>query len=114
MKQLLTMLKDKRAAVAADLGANMRINSSLFVLAVMSTLWVSTDKLFGAQEEGVALGIVYDTSGSMRDPARDKDGKDTSKFIIANRALIAIADRIQNFSTNAAAGGERRIDAGLY
>jgi len=65
-------------------------------------------------EDGVALAIVYDTSGSMKDPVRDASGKLSPKYVIANRALDAIARRVQSFATNTSAGSPRRIEAGLY
>jgi hypothetical protein len=65
-------------------------------------------------EEGVAVAIVYDTSGSMKDPVRDQTGKSSPKFVIANRALIAIAKQIQTFATNSAGGGPRKIEAGVF
>src|SRR5215468_7636274 len=68
----------------------------------------------GADEEGVALAIIYDTSGSMRDPVQDKAGHSSPKYVIANRALIAITKRIQAFSTNNPSGAPRKIDAGLF
>src|SRR5207249_5974220 len=67
-----------------------------------------------AAEEGVAVAIIYDTSGSMREPVRDSAGNRTPKYVIANRALISIAKQIQAFATNAASGTPRRIDAGLF
>jgi hypothetical protein len=67
-----------------------------------------------AEEDGVALAIVYDTSGSMKDPVQDKAGHSSPKYLIANRALIAIARRIQTFATNSASGTPRKIDAGLF
>jgi Mg-chelatase subunit ChlD len=65
-------------------------------------------------EEGLALAIVYDTSGSMRDPVADSGGKATPKYVIANRALTEIAKQIQAYATNSAAGAPRRVDAGLF
>jgi von Willebrand factor type A domain len=65
-------------------------------------------------EEGVALAIIYDTSGSMKDPVRDESGKRTAKYIIANRALIAIAKQVQTFATNSAGGAPRKIEAGVF
>ncbi len=65
-------------------------------------------------EEGVALAIVYDTSGSMKEPVKDESGKFTPKYLIANRALIAIANRLQTFATNSTAGVPRKINAGLF
>jgi len=67
-----------------------------------------------AEDDGVALAIVYDTSGSMKDPVADKDGRTSPKYQIANRALIAITKRIQTFATNNAGAVPRKIDAGLF
>ena len=67
-----------------------------------------------ADEEGVAIAIVYDTSGSMNEPVKDEAGKSSPKYLIANRALVAIANRIQTFATNGAAGSPRKIHAGLF
>lgn len=67
-----------------------------------------------AAEEGVALAIIYDTSGSMKEPVRDQSGKPAPKYVIANRALIAIARQVQAFATNSAGGEPRKIDAGVF
>lgn len=67
-----------------------------------------------AEEEGIAVAIVYDTSGSMRQPVRAANGKLMAKYLIANRALSSIVDRIQTFATNSASGGgPRKVQAGL-
>ena len=65
-----------------------------------------------ASEDGVALAIVYDTSGSMKEPARTADGKQAAKWIIGNRALEQIIHRIQKFATNSVP--PRTVHAGLY
>src|SRR5579859_5215408 len=67
-----------------------------------------------AAEEGVALAIVYDTSGSMHDPVPDKSGGTSPKYLIANRALIDVARQIQAFATNNPAGTSRKIETGLF
>jgi hypothetical protein len=64
-------------------------------------------------EEGVALAIVYDTSGSMRDGVPDRSGQPSPKFKIANRALIEVTRQIEAFATNTAGGETRRVEAGL-
>jgi len=66
-----------------------------------------------AEDEGIALAIIYDTSGSMRDTVPDANGRQAPKYQIANRALIAVAKQIQSFATNSS-GGPRRIDCGLF
>ncbi len=67
-----------------------------------------------AAEDGVAVAIVYDTSGSMKELVKDDAGKFTPKYLIANRALVAIANHIQTFATNSVAGNPRKIQAGLF
>src|SRR5262245_37199889 len=48
-------------------------------------------------EEGLALAIVYDTSGSMRDVVRTTDGTKAAKYIVGNRALEQIIQRIDRY-----------------
>ena len=67
-----------------------------------------------ADEEGIALAILYDTSGSMKKPVRAGNGQMMPKYAIANRALEAIIQRIQNFATNTAGGPARKVHAGLF
>ena len=69
--------------------------------------------ILAAAEEGVALAIIYDTSGSMREAVPDQSGRPAPKYIIANRALKAVADRLQVFATNNASGGPRTIHTSL-
>ncbi len=87
---------------------------ALGVLVAVSSAPLST---FAADRDGVALAIVFDTSGSMNEPVADKDGKQSPKYVIAARALEGIAARIQTFATNKVAGGTgeaRAVYAGLY
>lgn len=67
-----------------------------------------------AETDGVALTIIYDTSGSMRDAVRDSAGRSAPKYVIANRALVAVAKQIQAFATNNAAGAPRPLQVGLF
>jgi hypothetical protein len=48
-------------------------------------------------EESIGLAIVYDTSGSMGLSVPDSVGKGTPKYVIANRAFLAIVDRLEAF-----------------
>jgi Mg-chelatase subunit ChlD len=82
-------------------------------LVVLASLGWAANRASAAEADGLALAIVYDTSGSMKEQVKDANGKSTSKFVIANRALAAIAQRVQGFATNTAAG-PRRISAGLF
>lgn len=67
-----------------------------------------------AGEPGVALALVYDTSGSMLEPVRDRAGRNTPKYVIANRALTAIIDRLQMVATNTSGGAPLPMEAGLF
>ena len=62
--------------------------------------------------EGVALAIVYDTSGSMLQNVRDADGRLTPKHVIAKRALTAVLDRLQAL-TAGPEGPRLNLHAGL-
>jgi hypothetical protein len=67
-----------------------------------------------AAEEGVAVAIVYDTSGSMSDTVRDAGGRMSPKYRIAGRALGAIVDRLEAVATNTSAGGPRSLEVGIF
>lgn len=92
----------------------MKTLPSLAVLAVVTSLGSFSPALFAAEEEGVALAIVYDTSGSMNESVSEAGGRAAPKYVIANRALMALANQIQTFATNNAAGSPRKIEAGLF
>lgn len=92
----------------------MKLIRLIIVPIALAFLGASAPRAFAADEEGVAIAIVYDTSGSMKEPVKDEAGKATPKYLIANRALIAIANRIQTFATNGTAGSPRKIQAGLF
>ena len=65
-------------------------------------------------EEGVALGIIFDTSGSMAEAVRDGSGGMAPKYVIASRAVTAIVERLEKFATNTASGPAPTIHVGLY
>src|ERR1041385_1774253 len=90
---------------------HIRLIITLGALVVLTT---GSNRLFAAPEEGVAIAIVYDTSGSMREQVRDVNGKLAPKYVIANRALEGISKRIESFAARPAAGGPRKIQAGLF
>jgi hypothetical protein len=113
MNNLLNMTRSRWFAVLEKIGLNMKLNRLVTVALLLGVLWLRATPVFGAEEEGIALAIVYDTSGSMNDPVKDEHGSPAPKFRIANRALIAIADRIQAFATNSSTGTPRKIQAEL-
>jgi hypothetical protein len=86
----------------------------LIVLSAAILAGASPERCAAADSEGVALAIIYDTSGSMRETVPASDGQLVPKYVIANRALRTIAKQIQAFATNGSAGTTRRIEAGLY
>ena len=65
-------------------------------------------------EGGIALAIVYDTSGSMEASAPDGAGESRPKHLMAARALGVIVDRLQAYVTNAPANAPRRLQFGLF
>jgi hypothetical protein len=76
------------------------------------TLWLAlalgcvTGLRVGAADasSGVAVEIVYDTSGSMLQKVRDADGKQTPKHVIASRAVRAVLDQLDVVSATPGAG----------
>ena len=91
----------------------MKIILSLAVMTALVALERSTT-CRAADEDGVALAIIYDTSGSMHDSVPNREGGRSPKYIIANRALAAVAKQIQAFATNSAGGAPRKVDVGLF
>jgi hypothetical protein len=91
----------------------MKIILSLAVMTALAGLEQGTT-CRAAEEDGVALAIIYDTSGSMHDAVRDSTGRSTPKYIIANRALAAVAKQIQAFAAGNAGGTSRKVEAGLF
>jgi uncharacterized protein YegL len=65
-------------------------------------------------EEGIALAIIYDTSGSMKESVPDAAGGFAPKYIIANRALREVTRQLQSATTNASQKSARTIQAGLF
>jgi hypothetical protein len=65
----------------------------------------------GRAADGVAIAIVYDTSGSMREPVRDGKGGRSPKYVIGNRALEEVVAKIERFATNKSAP---QVQAGLF
>ncbi|HWQ90730.1 MAG TPA: vWA domain-containing protein [Clostridia bacterium] len=88
------------------------LSVSLAALSFIAALSISTP-LAAAESDGLALAIVYDTSGSMRDTVRDDQGKQTMKYLIANRALATVANQIEAYAKNQG-GAPRTVHAALY
>lgn len=114
MSLMTTITHGLHPRAESDLGSVMRIVPFFVVLIAVSLSGLGSACTAFGEEEGIALAIVYDTSGSMREPVRDHTGKLSPKYVIANRALMAIASQIQAFATNSAGDAPRKIYAGLY
>jgi uncharacterized protein YegL len=91
----------------------MKIILSLAVMTALVGLEQSTT-CRAAEEDGVALAIIYDTSGSMHETVLDTTGKKSPKYVIANRALAAVAKQIQAFVSSTATGAPRNVQVGLF
>ena len=91
----------------------MKMILSLAVLIALAVLGQGTTGN-AAEEDGVALAIIYDTSGSMHDSVRDSTGHSSPKYVIANRALSAVAKQIQAFASSKTGSAPRKVEAGLF
>jgi hypothetical protein len=76
------------------LGSNLRTMGTCLFLAMLCFAHIAL------AADGVAVAIVYDTSGSMRASVRDGKGKQSPKYVIGNRALEAVIAKIERFATN--------------
>jgi hypothetical protein len=112
MNPLLTMRRGWLRPIDRRFRSEMRIIPSVLIFISM-LLGPGLLRLSAADDDGVALGILYDTSGSMREPVPDSKGSTSPKYIIANRALAAIVNQIQTFTTNSS-GAPRHVDVGLF
>jgi uncharacterized protein YegL len=110
---LQTMIRGVCSPMEAEAGLKMKMRPWMAALALLTLALLGFSSRGFAQEDGIALAIIYDTSGSMREMVRDASGKSAPKYQIANRALMAVARQIQAFATNSAAGA-RTIHCGLF
>jgi uncharacterized protein YegL len=86
---------------------------SLAVLTALVLLGQGTACVSAAEGDGVALAIVYDTSGSMKDRVPDSTGRPAPKYQIANRALVAIAKQLEAFAAGSSPAA-RNVSVGLF
>src|SRR4051812_17146371 len=113
MNPLITMRRASQRPIECRLRSKMKIIPSTLLLAVAMLLGPSF-RLIAADDDGVALAILYDTSGSMKDTVPSKSGAPQAKYAIANRALLAVVEQIQMFVTNNPSGAPRKVQAGLF
>lgn len=114
MSLLIKTIHRLTRGVEGSFGLNMKTISLVAGLGVLAGVSSIPIPACAAEIEGVAVAIIYDTSGSMNEPVRDGAGRMTPKYLIANRALANIAARIQAFATNTTTGAPRNIQAGLF
>jgi hypothetical protein len=88
----------------------MNANTLLRLTLILACMASPCLRAPAAADEGVALAILYDNSGSMKQSVRDANGRQTPKYVIARRALESVIHRLQNFATNT----PRKIEAGLF
>ena len=63
-----------------------------------------------AADSDLAVAIVYDTSGSMKESVPGRGGAREPKYLIANRAVAAIVDKLEKVN----AAGPRKVQCGLF
>src|SRR5437868_2399247 len=113
MNPLITMRGGSERPVERPRRSKMRIIPSVVIITICLLLGLGSLPVFAADDDGVALGILYDTSGSMSEKVPSSHGASAPKYVIANRALLAVVQQIQTFMTNGA-GAPRKVDVGLF
>jgi len=84
--------------------------STILLLAVLNLTAQTTEPAKGgANPPALALVILYDGSGSMKDNVPDIHGKPTPKYKIADDAVVAIAKKVEDYRV----AKNINIDAGL-
>ena len=63
--------------------------------------------------EGLALAIVYDTSGSMADSVYNAQGRSEAKYLVARRAMGDILDQLAEYALATNAGMPRVVEVEL-
>ena len=107
------MLSRPRLGVGGNYDWNMK--HMLWLAALSAGLFCGLAvSLQAAEPDGVAVAIIYDTSGSMGETVRDKAGKKSPKYIIANRALQEITRQFERFATNQPPDKPLSLQAGLF
>jgi hypothetical protein len=76
-----------------------------FAAVLAFTVFAFRAPLYAAAEPGIALVVVFDTSGSMNSPiaAKASNGTRDSKFQAAQRAFGLVIDRLEVFTKSPAA-----------
>jgi hypothetical protein len=82
-------------------------------LIMQTALLAAAEPPAESADNSVALAIVMDTSGSMQQPVLNQQKQREAKYLIANRALLAIVNRLEAFTTNQPAGKTVKLETGL-
>lgn len=90
-----------------SLGAGLALMTS--VLTAFGQTNTAASAGSGGDTPALALVILYDGSGSMHDNVPDANGVATPKYLLANRAVMTIAQKVGDYCTNKHVS----IDAGL-
>src|SRR5579872_494085 len=113
MSQVLRVPRRFSLGIISNLGLRLKSGVDLAYVSLLVAAGLTPSRVQGA-EEGVALAIIYDTSGSMKEPVPDSAGGMAPKYAIANRALRAVTRQLEAYATNSTSGTTRKIDAGLF
>jgi len=92
----------------------MRIIPSIVLVALGILLGPGSLHVSAADDDGVALGILYDTSGSMKDRVPDSHHGTSPKYVIANHALLEVVKQIQAYTSSGGTNAPHKIDVGLF
>lgn len=114
MKLLVTIAEGPGIGAGRKTALDMTTERLFSIASVLALLAFAPGLACGAEQEGVAVAIVFDTSGSMQESVRDKAGGWSPKYKIAARALQAVASQLEVYTTNTAGGTQRKLQAGLF
>jgi hypothetical protein len=91
------------------------VRATLLGVAALAVMRLSAaDTAPAAPVSGVAVAIVCDTSGSMRESVRNAAGRDEPKHRIANRALAMVVDRLEQVAAPATGKPATKLSAGVF
>jgi len=106
-------VSDNDPSLRAGNNNGLKTISLLAAVSALAAILAGPARIRAAEDDGVALAIIYDTSGSMNELVLDSAGNSSPKYVIANRALISIANQVETFATKNA-DGRRKVEAGLF
>lgn len=108
------MSEQRQLGSSGNSKTTMHTLQTLAIVTVLALTGFAGRSLGADEQDGVALAIIYDTSGSMGDRVQDRGGQPAPKYLIADRALVAVAQHIQSYASNTNAGPVRPIHTGLF